>query len=96
MPCWPCSSAWRSPGRGWPRSAVAATRILARSAATAQRHAAEEYLAALASGDPRAMAQTIHEDELEQLRKSLLDEMKLEADRNESLVRSRLFGPACR
>jgi len=58
----------------------------------AQRHAAEEYLAALASGDPRAIAQTIHEDELDQLRKRLLDEMKLEADRNESLIRSRLFG----
>ena len=58
----------------------------------AQRHAAEEYLAALATGDPRAIAQTIHEDELEQLRKRLLDEMKLEADRNESLIRSRLFG----
>lgn len=59
----------------------------------AQRHAAEEYLAALASGDARAIAQTIHEDELDQLRKRLLDEMKLEADRNESLIRSRLFGP---
>jgi hypothetical protein len=58
----------------------------------AQRRAAEEYLAALASGDPRAIAQTIHEDELDQLRKRLLDEMKLEADRNESLIRSRLFG----
>jgi len=59
----------------------------------AQRHAAEEYLAALAAGDVRAMALTIHEDELEQLRRRLLDEMKLEADRNESLVRARLFGP---
>jgi hypothetical protein len=59
----------------------------------AQRRAAEDYLAALASGDPRAIAQTIGDDELEQLRKNLLDEMKLEADRNESVVRSRLFGP---
>jgi len=59
----------------------------------AQRRAAEEYLAALAAGDARAMAQTIHESELGELRKRLLDEMKLEADRNESLVRSRLFGP---
>jgi hypothetical protein len=58
----------------------------------AQRRAAEEYLAALASGDARAIALTIHEDELEQLRKRLVDELKLEADRNESVVRSRLFG----
>ena len=60
----------------------------------AQRHAAEDYLTALASGDPRAIADTIGDDELAQLRKSLLDEMKLEADRNESVVRARLFGPA--
>jgi hypothetical protein len=60
---------------------------------SAQRRAAEEYLAALASGDPQAIAQTIQEEELDQLRQRLLDEMKLEADRNESLVRSRLFGP---
>jgi len=59
----------------------------------AQRRAAEEYLAALASGDAHAIAQTIHDEQLEQLRKRLLDEMKLEADRDESLVRSRLFGP---
>ena len=59
----------------------------------AQRRAAEQYLAALASGDIRAVAQTIHDDELEALRKRLLDELKLEADRNESVVRSRLFGP---
>lgn len=60
---------------------------------SAQRRAAEEYLAALAAGDPRVMAMTIHEDELNQLRLRLLDEMKLEADRDESLVRERLFGP---
>lgn len=59
----------------------------------AQRRAAEQYLMALASGDIRAMAQTIHDDELAALRKRLLDELKLEADRNESVVRSRLFGP---
>jgi hypothetical protein len=38
------------------------------------------------------MAMSIHQDELEQLRRRLLDEMQLEADRNESLVRTRLFG----
>ncbi len=61
---------------------------------SAQRRAAEEYLAALATGDARAIVQTIGDDELEQLRSSLLEQMKLEADRNESVVRARLFGPA--
>lgn len=59
----------------------------------AQRQAAEQYLYALASGDTKAIAQSIHEDELEQLRKRLVEEMKLEADRGESAIRSRLFGP---
>src|SRR5262245_43320212 len=58
----------------------------------AQQRAAEEYLAALASGDARALAMTIHQDELEQLRKRLVDQMKLEADRNDTMVRTRLFG----
>jgi hypothetical protein len=58
----------------------------------AQRAAAEEYLAAQATGDARAMALSIHQDELESLRKRLLDDMKLEADRNDSLLRTRLFG----
>jgi hypothetical protein len=59
----------------------------------AQRRAAEEYLAALSTGDPRSMAMTIHESELEALRKRLVDELKLEADRKVSVVRGRLFGP---
>lgn len=58
----------------------------------AQQRAAEEYLLAVATGDTRAMSLAIHQDELVQLRSRLLDEMKLEADRNDSLVRSRLFG----
>ena len=61
---------------------------------SAQQQAAEEYLAALAAGDARQMAFAIHKDELEQLRSRLLDEMHLEADRGETMVRSRLFGSA--
>jgi hypothetical protein len=57
-----------------------------------QHRAAEDHLAALAAGDARALAQTIHESELELLRKRLLGELQLEADRNENLLRSRLFG----
>jgi hypothetical protein len=58
----------------------------------AQRRAAEEYLAALAAGDARLLAQSIHEEELRELRTQLIDAMRLEADRNESLTRTRLFG----
>jgi hypothetical protein len=65
---------------------------LAADGSSAQRAAAEEYLAAVAAGDARAMAQAIHKDELEALRKRLVDEMRLEDDRNDSLLRSRLFG----
>jgi hypothetical protein len=57
-----------------------------------QHRAAEEYLAALATGDAHAMAQTLHEDELVLLRKRLVDALHLEADRDENLLRGRLFG----
>jgi hypothetical protein len=58
----------------------------------AQRAAAEEFLAAQAAGDARAMSLSIHNDELATLRKRLVDEMKLEADRDDSQLRTRLFG----
>jgi hypothetical protein len=38
------------------------------------------------------MAQTVHDEELELLRKRLVDALRLEADRNENLLRGRLFG----
>jgi hypothetical protein len=57
-----------------------------------QHRAAEEMLAAMASGDTAAMALAIHESELELLRKSLVGEMKAQADRNDTLLRDRLFG----
>jgi hypothetical protein len=38
------------------------------------------------------MAQAIHESELELLRRNLVSEMKLQADRSETLLRDRLFG----
>jgi hypothetical protein len=66
--------------------------VIAANGSLAQHTAAEQYLAALAAGDAQAMALSILEDELVQLRSRLLDEMKLEADRNESLTRTRLFG----
>jgi hypothetical protein len=57
-----------------------------------QHRAAEDLLAAQAAGDAAAMAQAIHESELELLRRNLLSEIKLQADRNETLLRDRLFG----
>lgn len=59
---------------------------------SSQQRAAEEYLRALSRGDAQGMAMAILEDELVQLRTRLVDEMRLEADRGGSLVRSRLFG----
>ena len=61
-------------------------------ASASQRRAAEEYLAAVVIGDPRAIAQSIHEEQLELLRRRIVEELRLEADRNENLIRTRLFG----
>jgi hypothetical protein len=71
---------------------IAPARHAAADVSAPQKRAAEEYLAAVAAGDARQMAQAIHEPELELLRKELLEDLRLEADRNESLIRGRLFG----
>jgi hypothetical protein len=65
---------------------------MAGNGSSSQHRAAEEMLAAMASGDAAAMALAIHESELELLRKNLVGEMKSQADRNETLLRDRLFG----
>jgi hypothetical protein len=65
---------------------------LAGDGSSSQHRAAEELLAALAAGDSSAMAQAIHESELALLRTNLLNEIKLQADRGETLLRDRLFG----
>lgn len=72
--------------------AVFALPAVADNGSSSQHRAAEEFLAAVASGDNLAIAQAIHPDQLDLLRKRLLDEMKLEADRGENIVRGRLFG----
>lgn len=72
--------------------AVFALPVVADNGSSSQHRAAEEFLAAVASGDNLAIAQAIHPDQLDLLRKRLLDEMKLEADRGENIVRGRLFG----
>jgi hypothetical protein len=58
----------------------------------AQQRAAEQFLAAVAVGDAQAMALSIQEDELVKLRAEIIDQMKLEADRDETITRVRLFG----
>jgi hypothetical protein len=63
------------------------------SVSARQRAAALELLSAIASGDPQVLAAAIHPDELQQLRLRLLGVMREEAKREDSTVRSRLFGP---
>jgi hypothetical protein len=59
----------------------------------AQEKGAEAFVNAVASGNPTAIAQEIHPDELEKLRTRLLELLRAEAGRNDNTYRSRLFGP---
>src|SRR5882724_11734041 len=57
-----------------------------------QRTAVLEFLSAIASGDPQAVAFAIHPDDLQALRLRILALLRDEAKRGDSTVRSRLFG----
>jgi len=59
----------------------------------AQEKGAEAFVNAVASGNPTAIAQELHPDELEKLRTRLLELMRAEASRSDNTYRSRLFGP---
>lgn len=59
---------------------------------SAQREAVKEYLDAVASGSPQAVAFAIHPTDLEALRNKVLTQLREEASRGESTVRVRLFG----
>ena len=59
----------------------------------AQQRGAEEFLAAVATGSPEAVAQTLHPDELEKLRTRLLTLLRAENSQGTNTYRSRLFGP---
>jgi hypothetical protein len=75
---------------------VTATACGAASAAGptgAQERGAEQFLAAVASGNFQAAAQEMHPDEVEKLRSRLLELLRAEASRGDSTYRSRLFGP---
>lgn len=59
-----------------------------------QKKAVEEFLGAVATGNPQSVAFAIHPDELEALRTRILAQLRAEAERGESTLRTRLFGSA--
>ena len=59
----------------------------------AQEKGAEAFVNAVASGNPTAIAQELHPDELDKLRSRLLELLRAEASRADNTYRSRLFGP---
>ena len=74
--------------------AVVVAAVNATSVGFGQKSAALEFLQAVASGDPEAVALAIHPDDLRALRLRILNLLRSEAKRNDSTVRNRLFGPA--
>src|ERR1700732_4243747 len=68
--------------------------VTATGVTTSQKNAALEFLQAVASGDPEAVAFAIHPDDLRALRLRILTLLHNEAQRGDSTVRNRLFGPA--
>ncbi len=68
--------------------------VTATGVTMSQKDAALEFLQAVASGDPEAVAFAIHPDDLRALRLRILTLLHNEAKRGDSTVRNRLFGPA--
>jgi hypothetical protein len=68
--------------------------VTATGVSMSQKNAALEFLQAVASGDPEAVAFAIHPDDLRALRLRILTLLHNEAQRGDSTVRNRLFGPA--
>jgi hypothetical protein len=65
---------------------------VAEKVTSGQRTAVLEFLSAVASGDPQAVAFTIHPDDLQALRLRILTLLREEAKRGDGTIRSRLFG----
>jgi len=65
---------------------------VAEKVSTGQRTATLEFLSAVASGDPQAVAFAIHPDDLQALRVRILALLRDEAKRGDGTIRSRLFG----
>jgi hypothetical protein len=72
---------------------VAAAPPVATQVSSGQKTAALEFLSAVASGDPQAVASTVHPDDLQALRLRILSLLHEESKRGDSTIRSRLFGP---
>ncbi len=60
----------------------------------AQERAAQEFLAAVASGSPLAVAQALHPDDLHRLRVAITSRLQADAAVGDPSVRQRLFGEA--
>src|SRR2546429_268443 len=84
-------AAWLAIVPAYPQAwaAVSATGV-----SMSQKNAALEFLQAVASGDPEAVAFAIHPDDLRALRLRILTLLHDEAKRGDSTVRNRLVGPA--
>src|SRR6266702_6338106 len=65
---------------------------VAEKVTNSQRAAVLEFLSAVASGDPQAVAFTIHPDDLQALRLRILTLLRDEAKQGDGTIRSRLFG----
>src|SRR5882762_8878841 len=65
---------------------------VAEKVTSGQRTAVLEFLSAVASGDPQAVAFAIHPDDLQALRLRILALLRDEAKRGDGTIRSRLFG----
>ena len=72
-------------------TAIAAS---AESVSGSQERAALDLLAAIATGDTQAVAFAIHPSELDRLRIMIVQRLREEAARGESVIRIRLFGDA--
>jgi hypothetical protein len=81
------------------RSLAAAAALLCASSVLAhetvsgpQKRAVEEFINAVATGSPQAIAYAIHPNDLESTRTRLMTALRAEAQRGESVMRVRLFG----
>ncbi len=84
-------AAWLALVLAYPGASAAVT---ATGVTMSQKAAALDYLQAVASGDPEAVAFAMHPDDLRALRLRILTLLRNEAKRGDSTVRDRLFGPA--
>lgn len=73
--------------------AAASLPVVAADPNGAQKRGAEAFLKAVATGNPDAVAQELHPDELEKLRSRLLALLRAEGMRGDNTYRARLFGP---